>query len=67
MEGAWACVEAGDRDGCPDLVEASAATDAVTDADVIVPAQASMADAVTRTATLIAVLSGPRPGLAAAR
>ncbi|MFD7617009.1 arylsulfatase, partial [Streptomyces sp. NPDC059802] len=40
--------------------------DAVTDSDVIVLAQASMADAVTRTVTRIPVLSSPRPGLAAA-
>ncbi|AXE81565.1 aspartate/glutamate racemase family protein [Streptomyces atratus] len=64
VDGAWACFEAGDRDGCLDLV--AAAVDAVTDADVIVLAQVSMADAVTRTATRIPVLSSPRPGLAAA-
>ncbi|MER5359548.1 aspartate/glutamate racemase family protein [Streptomyces sp. NPDC002785] len=64
VDGAWACFEAGDRDGYLDLI--AAAADAVTDADVIVLAQASMADAVTRTATSIPVLSSPRPGLAAA-
>ncbi|MFF2410704.1 aspartate/glutamate racemase family protein [Streptomyces sp. NPDC058092] len=64
VEGAWARFEAGDRDGFLDLV--AAAADAVTDADVIVLAQASMADAVTRTVTRIPVLASPRTGLAAA-
>lgn len=64
VEGAWERFEAGEREGYLDLV--AAAADAVTDADVIVLAQASMADAVTRTATRIPVLSSPRPGLAAA-
>lgn len=64
VDGAWARFEAGDRDGCLDLV--AAAADAVRDADVIVLAQTSMAGAVTRTATRIPVLSSPRPGLAAA-
>ncbi|MFF9510923.1 aspartate/glutamate racemase family protein [Streptomyces sp. NPDC014724] len=64
VDGAWACFEAGDRDGYLDLV--AAAADAVTEADVIVLAQASMADAASRTATRIPVLSSPRPGLTAA-
>ncbi|MFD0022990.1 aspartate/glutamate racemase family protein [Streptomyces sp. NPDC058382] len=64
VDGAWERFEAGDRDGYLDLV--AAAADAVTDADVIVLAQASMADAVTRTATRVPVLSSPRPGLGAA-
>ncbi|MFE7705569.1 arylsulfatase [Streptomyces sp. NPDC057486] len=64
VEGAWARFEVGDRDGYLELV--AAAADRVADADVIVLAQASMADAVTRTATRIPVLSSPRPGLAAA-
>ncbi|MFC8261459.1 aspartate/glutamate racemase family protein [Streptomyces sp. NPDC057291] len=64
VAGAWARFEAGDRDGYLDLV--AAAADRVTDADVIVLAQASMADAATRTATGIPVLSSPRPGLSAA-
>ncbi|WP_405719438.1 arylsulfatase [Streptomyces sp. NBC_00046] len=64
VDGAWARFEAGDRDGYLDLV--AAAADAVTDADVIVLAQASMADAITRTATRIPVLSSPGPGLAVA-
>lgn len=63
VDGAWACFEAGDGDGCLDLV--AVAADAVTDADVIVLAQASTADAVTRTDTRIPVLSSPWPGLAA--
>ncbi|GGV74485.1 hypothetical protein GCM10015535_03340 [Streptomyces gelaticus] len=64
VDGAWARFEAGDREGYLDLV--AAAADAVTDSDVIVLAQASMADAVTRTVTRIPVLSSPRSGLAAA-
>ncbi|MFE7107998.1 aspartate/glutamate racemase family protein [Streptomyces sp. NPDC057575] len=64
VDGAWARFEAGDRDGYLDLV--AAAADAVTDADAIVLAQASMADAVTRTGTRIPVFSSPGPGLAAA-
>jgi hypothetical protein len=44
----------------------AASADRVTDADVIVLTQASMADAVTRTVTRTPVLSSPRPGLAAA-
>ncbi|MFD4230753.1 aspartate/glutamate racemase family protein [Streptomyces sp. NPDC058545] len=64
VAGAWARFEAGDRDGYLELV--AAAADRVTDADVIVLAQASMADAAGRTATPIPVLSSPRPGLSAA-
>ncbi|MGW1090601.1 aspartate/glutamate racemase family protein [Streptomyces sp. NPDC002596] len=64
VEGAWARFEAGDRDGYLELV--AAAADRVADADAIVLAQASMADAVTRTVTRIPILSSPRPGLAAA-
>lgn len=64
VEGAWDRFEAGDRDGFLDLV--AAAADAVTDTDVIVLAQVSMADAADRTVTRIPVLSSPRPGLAAA-
>ncbi|MFF0286953.1 aspartate/glutamate racemase family protein [Streptomyces sp. NPDC005262] len=64
VAGAWARFEAGDRDGYLELV--AAAADRVTDADVIVLAQASMADAATRTVTPVPVLSSPRPGLSAA-
>lgn len=62
--GAWARFEGGDHEGYLDLV--ASAADAVTDADVIVLAQASMAGAAARTATRVPVLSSPRPGLAAA-
>ncbi|GGN34761.1 aspartate/glutamate racemase family protein [Streptomyces fuscichromogenes] len=61
---AWTCFEAGDVEGCAHLV--AAAADAVTDADVIVLAQASMTPAQPLTTTLLPVLSSPRPGLAAA-
>ncbi|NED12844.1 aspartate/glutamate racemase family protein [Streptomyces sp. SID9124] len=64
VEGAWERFVAGDQDGSLDLV--AAAADAVTDADVIVLAQGSMAGAADRTTTEIPVLSSPRPGLAAA-
>ncbi|WLQ38338.1 aspartate/glutamate racemase family protein [Streptomyces castrisilvae] len=64
VAGAWERFAAGDGDGCLDLVVAAA--DAVTDADVIVLAQGSMAGAADRTATRVPVLSSPRPGLAAA-
>ncbi|MFG3138457.1 arylsulfatase [Streptomyces sp. NPDC048211] len=64
VDGAWERFEAGDHDGYLDLV--AVAVDAVTEADVIVLAQASMAGAVTRTTTRIPVLSSPRPGLDAA-
>ncbi|GGN58347.1 hypothetical protein GCM10011579_021560 [Streptomyces albiflavescens] len=62
-EGAWALFEAGDTDGYVRAV--AAAADAVTDADAIVLAQASMAAAQRLTATSTPVLSSPRPGLAA--
>ncbi|MFG2953879.1 aspartate/glutamate racemase family protein [Streptomyces sp. NPDC048291] len=61
---AWNRFEAGDIEGCARLV--AAAADAVTDADVIVLAQASMTSAATFTTTVVPVLSSPRPGLAAA-
>ncbi|MEU3656062.1 aspartate/glutamate racemase family protein [Streptomyces sp. NPDC032161] len=64
VEGAWERFAAGDRDGFLDLV--AAAADAVTDADAIVLAQASMADAAERVNTPVPVLSSPRSGLAAA-
>ncbi|MBC9725924.1 aspartate/glutamate racemase family protein [Streptomyces sp. TRM68367] len=63
VEGAWARFEAGDTEGCARLV--AAAADAVTDADAIVLAQASMTPAQDLTATTTPVLSSPRPGLAA--
>ncbi|WP_406089675.1 arylsulfatase [Streptomyces sp. NBC_01013] len=64
VDGAWARFEAGDHGGYLDLV--AAAADDVTDADVIVLAQVSMAGAVTRSVTRIPVLSSPGPGLDAA-
>ncbi|MFJ9029560.1 aspartate/glutamate racemase family protein [Streptomyces sp. NPDC102274] len=64
VEGAWERFEAGDRDGYLDAV--AAAVDAVTEADVIVLAQASMADAAERAVSDIPVFSSPRPGLNAA-
>ncbi|MGW3631884.1 aspartate/glutamate racemase family protein [Streptomyces sp. NPDC005122] len=62
-DGAWARFEAGDQDGFAAAVAATA--DTVTDADVIVLAQASMAPAQRLTRTAVPVLSSPRPGLAA--
>ncbi|WP_405834461.1 aspartate/glutamate racemase family protein [Streptomyces sp. NBC_01176] len=62
-DGAWARFEAGDRDGFAAAV--AAAADAVTGADVIVLAQASMAPAQRLTTAAVPVLSSPRPGLAA--
>lgn len=64
VDGAFALFEAGDSDGCARLV--ADAADAVTDADAIVLAQASMTPAQALTATATPVLSSPRPGLAAA-
>ncbi|MFD7288129.1 aspartate/glutamate racemase family protein [Streptomyces sp. NPDC059863] len=64
VEGAWERFEAGDRDGYLNAV--AAAVDSVTEADVIVLAQASMADAAERATSDIPVFSSPRPGLNAA-
>ncbi|MET9897189.1 aspartate/glutamate racemase family protein [Streptomyces sp. NPDC006446] len=64
VEDAWALFDAGDVDGCARAV--ADAADAVTDADVIVLAQASMTPAQRLTVTSVPVLSSPRPGLAAA-
>ncbi|MFJ5642699.1 aspartate/glutamate racemase family protein [Streptomyces sp. NPDC093223] len=61
---AWSRFEAGDVEDCARLV--AAAADTVTDADVIVLAQASMASAQRLTSTSVPILSSPRPGLAAA-
>lgn len=63
VDGAWARFEAGDADGFASAV--AAAADAVTGADAIVLAQASMAPARRLTTTAVPVLSSPRPGLAA--
>lgn len=64
VEGAWERFSAGDPVGSARLV--AAAADAVTDADVIVLAQASMAPAARLTTTNVPVLTSPRPGLSAA-
>ncbi|MGY5012902.1 aspartate/glutamate racemase family protein [Streptomyces sp. 900105755] len=61
---AWTRFEAGDIEGCARLV--AAAADAVTDADVIVLAQASMTSAAKFTTMALPMVSSPRPGLAAA-
>ncbi|MET9730974.1 aspartate/glutamate racemase family protein [Streptomyces sp. NPDC006458] len=64
VEGAWARFEAGDSEAYVRLV--ADAADAVTDADAIVLAQASMAPAQHLATTSVSVLSSPRPGLTAA-
>ncbi|MGW2438216.1 aspartate/glutamate racemase family protein [Streptomyces goshikiensis] len=64
VAGAWERFEAGDTAGYLRLV--AEAADAVTDADVIVLAQASMADAAGLVRTRVPVLSSPAAGLAAA-
>ncbi|MFD9407579.1 aspartate/glutamate racemase family protein [Streptomyces sp. NPDC059989] len=64
VAGAWERFAAGDVAG--NLALVAAAADAVTDADVIVLAQASMAGAADLVTTRIPVLSSPAPGLAAA-
>ena len=64
VEGAWARFEAGDPAGYARRV--ADAADAVTGADAIVLAQASMAPAERLTTISVPVLSSPRPGLAAA-
>lgn len=64
VEGAWECFRAGDHDGYLDAV--AAAVDQVTDADVVVLAQASMSDAALRVTGRVPVLSSPRSGLRAA-
>ncbi|GHJ48324.1 hypothetical protein Cs7R123_56660 [Catellatospora sp. TT07R-123] len=62
--GAWELFEADDFDGYLDLVAEALAE--ITDADVIVLAQASMAPLAKRGATAIPVLASPRLGLRAA-
>lgn len=64
VPGAWERFEAGDTAGYVRRVARSA--DAVTGADAIVLAQASMAPAQELVTTPVPVLSSPRPGLAAA-
>ncbi|MFE2353532.1 aspartate/glutamate racemase family protein [Streptomyces parvulus] len=63
VEGAWARFEAGDTEGYLRLV--AEAADAVTGADVIVLAQASMAAARESVRTRLPVLASPALGLAA--
>ncbi|MFE9934172.1 aspartate/glutamate racemase family protein [Streptomyces sp. NPDC005533] len=63
VAGAWERFEAGDTAGY--LARVAAAADAVTGADVIVLAQASMAGAAALTTNPVPVLSSPAPGLAA--
>ncbi|KOV22243.1 arylsulfatase [Streptomyces sp. XY152] len=63
-EGAWACFEAGDPAGYARRV--ADAADAVTGADAIFLAQASVAPAERLTTIRVPVLSRPRAGLAAA-
>ncbi|RSS51048.1 aspartate/glutamate racemase family protein [Streptomyces sp. WAC06614] len=64
VDGAWERFEAGDTGGY--LARVAAAADAVTGADVIVLAQASMADADALVRTAVPVLTSPARGLAAA-
>ncbi|MFD6227519.1 aspartate/glutamate racemase family protein [Streptomyces sp. NPDC060232] len=64
VPGAWESFEAGDT--ARYLSQVAAAADAVTGADVIVLAQASMAGAAERAMTATPVLSSPALGLAAA-
>ncbi|WP_272261836.1 aspartate/glutamate racemase family protein [Streptomyces xanthophaeus] len=64
VAGAWERFAAGDTAGCLALV--AAAADAVTDADVIVLAQVSVAAAADLVTTRVPVLSSPATGLAAA-
>ncbi|MEY9490416.1 aspartate/glutamate racemase [Streptomyces calvus] len=63
VRGAWERFEAGDT--AQYVRRVADAADAVTGADVIVLAQASMAPAERLTTTAVPVLSSPRPGLAA--
>ncbi|PZG97100.1 arylsulfatase [Streptomyces sp. NTH33] len=64
VDAAWPRFEAGDTEGY--VREVAAAADRVTDADMIVLAQASMAPARHAATTPVPVLSSPAPGLAAA-
>ncbi|GAA2571835.1 aspartate/glutamate racemase family protein [Streptomyces lienomycini] len=63
VDGAWRRFEAGDVEGY--LRRVADAADAVTGADVIVLAQASMAPARESTKVRVPVLASPAPGLAA--
>ncbi|WP_327134388.1 aspartate/glutamate racemase family protein [Streptomyces sp. NBC_01343] len=61
---AWSLFEAGDTAGYLDLV--ARAADDVAEADVMVLAQASMAEAAARAKSTLPILSSPAPGLTAA-
>ncbi|WTH58119.1 aspartate/glutamate racemase family protein [Streptomyces sp. NBC_01547] len=63
VAGAWERFEAGDTAGY--LARVADAADSVTGADVIVLAQASMAEAAGLVTSPVPVLSSPAPGLAA--
>ncbi|MGW2813221.1 aspartate/glutamate racemase family protein [Streptomyces sp. NPDC001415] len=63
-EDAWQHFRSGDADAY--FAEIAATVDALTDVDVVVLAQASMAPAAARTTIDVPVLSSPRPGLRAA-
>ncbi|MFF3014522.1 arylsulfatase [Streptomyces sp. NPDC057939] len=63
VDAAWPLFEAGDDAGFHAAV--AAAADSVTDADVIVLAQVSMAGAAALARTRLPVLTSPRSGLAA--
>lgn len=66
VEGAWERFEAGDRDGYLDAVARAVTALNEADADAVVLAQASMADAAARATTPLPVLSSPALGLRAA-
>ncbi|WP_216676927.1 aspartate/glutamate racemase family protein [Streptomyces sp. MNP-20] len=66
VDGAWERFAAGDQDGYVSLIAAAVERAAVDGADVVVLAQASMADAAARCAVRVPVLASPRPGLRAA-
>ncbi|MEU9192054.1 aspartate/glutamate racemase family protein [Streptomyces hundungensis] len=63
-EHAWPFFEAGDTQAY--VAEIARTVDALTDVDVVVLAQASMAPAAARTTLEVPVLASPRPGLRAA-
>ncbi|GHE70355.1 hypothetical protein GCM10018785_43570 [Streptomyces longispororuber] len=66
VEDAWERFAAGDREGYLRLVTAAVERVGADGADVVVLAQASMADAATRADVPVPVLASPRPGLRAA-
>ncbi|MEU1279759.1 aspartate/glutamate racemase family protein [Streptomyces sp. NPDC005805] len=66
VEDAWERFEAGDRDGYLDAVARAVTGLDEADADAVVLAQASMADAAARATTPLPVLASPALGLRAA-